>query len=76
MFPWTNGRRPPLPSRLERATKDLASAQAGVERAITRCGATWGAWLSATDDRRKALELRSEAERELKKAQEESEINK
>lgn len=53
---------------MTRAEKSLAHAQAGVSRARARCDRAWKAWLEATDDRRRALDILAEAERDARAA--------
>lgn len=47
------------------ANQALAHAIRGVDRARARCLKQWNAWLDATEDRRRAMEIKAEALREV-----------
>jgi len=48
-------------------TPAVLHARRGVDRARARCLKAWNAWLDATEDRRKALEILAEAERDARR---------
>ena len=61
-----------MTSRLATAERAVTHATRGVARAQARCDKQWDAWLGATDDRRRALEIKAEALREAEAARAEA----